>query len=706
MAIAYKSQGSGVATEASGGALSPLCPATVDVGDILIAHTGWEGTSNAPSTPTGWTLLGGPYTIESAHRHWVFGRIAQGNEDAAAVAFGSPAVTTVRTARVYSFSGRELGSITELVPSISFAHLSHATDPQMPTVTTTVTGAMAVACVWQADDNAQASATGESGGDWVEAVGEYVQSATTPDTGMGIQTCIPTANPGTVTGGTISTTDDPCGVIGFEIRPNPRVTAIRRGVGPPHELRLRRPPFPAEHPFYPAPAIPYTVELDGALTPVGGLVNAVSIIKAGPVTPGGLVLNATGKILTGETTPTGDLLANFYALTFIARTQSPGVPHELVRRRLPKRALGEVAAGQEFTLGVSGAVTPTAGLVNAVAKALSASTTPTGSLLKAVANFLAGAFTPTGSLAKGVGKPLAGAVTPSAAVLKTVGKGLSGTETPTGTVTDAVAIVLGGSETPTGNAAKGVGKILAGGITPTGTLTAIRQVVLLLAGAITPFGDLIKAVGKVTSGGFTPTGAIAKAVGKLLAAELQPTGSQSSGAGKGLGGEVTPTGARVSGVGKALSSETTPSGLLVKAVSKILAGGFTPSGFLDAVKSGGTAFFVSVGGTLSSSGALTKAVGKGLAGGFSPTALLLKAVSKFLGGSVTPSGTFTVGGFNLGHFDEPTPASAMLGEPSPTAAHFGQPSPTAALFNEPTPTAGHFDEPTANAGHFDEPTPT
>jgi len=238
LAIAYKSAGAGAVTEASGGALSPVCPATVDANDILIAHVGFEGTSATPDTPAGWTLLGGPYTIESAHRHWIFGKLAAGTEDGAAVAFGTPAITTVRVARVYSFSGWVSGTITQNVPAVSFAHLSHATDPQMPTVTTTIAGALAVACTFQADDNPQASATGESGGDWVEAVAEYVQSATTPDTALHIQTCTPTANPGTVTGGTVATLNDPCGVIGFEIRPS--VPAQSQAPRTMHQARQRR----------------------------------------------------------------------------------------------------------------------------------------------------------------------------------------------------------------------------------------------------------------------------------------------------------------------------------------------------------------------------------------------------------------------------------------------------------------------------------
>ena len=218
MAITYKSQGAGVATETSGAALSPLCPAVVDAGDILIAHVYWEGTTTAPSTPANWALLHGPEVIQSTiARHWVFGKIAAGTEDGSAVAFGNPAVTTQRGARVYSFAGRVSGTITDLV--VGFAATSHGTDPQMPTVTTTTAGGRAVALVAQNDNNTAASATGESGGDWTESVAEFV-AALTPGLMMQIQTCIPTADPGTVSGGSVATTNDPCGVIGFEVRPS------------------------------------------------------------------------------------------------------------------------------------------------------------------------------------------------------------------------------------------------------------------------------------------------------------------------------------------------------------------------------------------------------------------------------------------------------------------------------------------------------
>jgi hypothetical protein len=215
VAITYKSQGSGASTETSGAALSPLFPATVAAGDVVIAHVFWESDATAPSTPSGWTLLSGPHLIETTiARHWVFGRIADGSESGATVAFGAPSVTTQRAARLYSFTGRVSGTIVELVNG--FAHLSHATDPQMPTVTTTIAGALAVALVAQNDNNATGDATGETGGNWVEAVAEYTV-ALTPGLTLQIQTATPTGDPGTITGGSVATTNDPCGVIGFQI---------------------------------------------------------------------------------------------------------------------------------------------------------------------------------------------------------------------------------------------------------------------------------------------------------------------------------------------------------------------------------------------------------------------------------------------------------------------------------------------------------
>jgi len=231
MAVAPKSQGAGVSTETSGAALSPLCPAVVDAGDVLILHVFWEGTASAPSPPGDWTLLnpgGTAFLIETTiARQWFYGKIAAGTEDGAAVACGTPAVTTQRGARIYSFSGRLDGSIAALIGGIT--HTSHANDPQGPTVVTPIAGSLAVMLVAQNDNNAFAAIAGESGGSWAEMVAEYTV-ALTPGFSLGCQTCIPTSDPGTVSGGSDNTTNDPCGVIGFYIKPTAAQTISPGGI--------------------------------------------------------------------------------------------------------------------------------------------------------------------------------------------------------------------------------------------------------------------------------------------------------------------------------------------------------------------------------------------------------------------------------------------------------------------------------------------
>lgn len=222
MAIAYKSSGAGAGTETSGATLNLACPATVDANDILIAHLLFTGTVTAPSTPSGWDLLYGPADVgtTATARHWCYGRLADGSEDGSNVNFGNPAVTTGRAGRIYSFSGYSSGTLADVVPAASFSDIPHATDPQGPTVTTTVAGALAVALCCQDDNNTPPAITGMTGGTWAEQA-EYVNATWGPQgIQISINTCTPTADPGTVTGGAQVATNDESGTIGFEIRPN------------------------------------------------------------------------------------------------------------------------------------------------------------------------------------------------------------------------------------------------------------------------------------------------------------------------------------------------------------------------------------------------------------------------------------------------------------------------------------------------------
>lgn len=223
MAIAYKSAGAGASTESSGTTLNVPWPATVDANDIGVLHAYYEGVVTTPATPAGFALLGGPFGVTTVGRHYVYGKLAVGNEDGTNASLGSAAVTTMRSGRLYTLSGYESGSLAELIRVVEAT--THATDPQMPTVETRIAGALAAALVVQNDNNALGSATGESGGDWTEAVAEYV-AALNPGLVLQLQTCTPTANPGTVSGGAVAATDDPSGVIGLEIRPKPTTDLV------------------------------------------------------------------------------------------------------------------------------------------------------------------------------------------------------------------------------------------------------------------------------------------------------------------------------------------------------------------------------------------------------------------------------------------------------------------------------------------------
>lgn len=220
--VVYQDQGAGAATATSGAALSASCPATVNAGDILLAHVCYRDTSSSPSTPSGWTSLRGPENCGAptvGGRHWVFGKIADGSEDSASISFGTAGGTVVRHARIYRFTGDTWTgqTLTNIVAGFS-ASAGTSTSILDQDVTTPVDGCVAVNFVYRNDDlGALIPFTGESGGDWVEPVSEFTTSLGS-DGGMQIQTA-QMATAGTIGGGTFTTDSDPWGVIGCYVRP-------------------------------------------------------------------------------------------------------------------------------------------------------------------------------------------------------------------------------------------------------------------------------------------------------------------------------------------------------------------------------------------------------------------------------------------------------------------------------------------------------
>jgi hypothetical protein len=223
---AFKAAGAGTITITSGGACTPALPAGTVAGDVLIAHVFYGGSTAAPATPSGWSLLDGPDDLSTPAtngRVWVFGKKAVGGD--ADPAFGTQAVTTPRRARVYSFNGALDDTIANIVGGYDYG--TGTTTPVADTGVTTGADAedyLAVNLIAGSDDTlAPADFSGETGGNWATPGGAtpYTTTTGTPDTWMNLQVAV-VAPSTTINGGTgASTANDPWGVNGFYIRSAP-----------------------------------------------------------------------------------------------------------------------------------------------------------------------------------------------------------------------------------------------------------------------------------------------------------------------------------------------------------------------------------------------------------------------------------------------------------------------------------------------------
>lgn len=146
----------------------------VEAGHCLLLHIFVRNDTGEDPTVSGWTLLSGPDSSASpTSRQWVYGLIAAGTET------GTKSVTFAagshrKSARMYA-----IRNVVDLsVEDVSVTNGN--TDPiNMPSVTAGAAHRLAVAFIGADDDNAVGSSTGESGGDWTEAVAEYLGSTGT-----------------------------------------------------------------------------------------------------------------------------------------------------------------------------------------------------------------------------------------------------------------------------------------------------------------------------------------------------------------------------------------------------------------------------------------------------------------------------------------------------------------------------------------------
>jgi hypothetical protein len=209
--VTFVSAGTGSGTTTNP---TPTYPTGLQANDLLLVQVTVRDTSNTPTTPTGFTLLYGPDSTSSTGRQWIYYKFTTGTES------GTVTVTiggsNCKIARMYAFRNVALSSFTEGggFGSGNSRYIS------AQSVTTSDTGRLAISFVFVTNDNSVGSFAGETGGDWTEAVSEFITTA-------GSNGCVQLqsatmSSAGTISGGSYDMGyyySDPWGVRAFALIP-------------------------------------------------------------------------------------------------------------------------------------------------------------------------------------------------------------------------------------------------------------------------------------------------------------------------------------------------------------------------------------------------------------------------------------------------------------------------------------------------------
>ena len=243
-APSFVGAGSGVVWQ-SGAGLA-VTKAGCTVGNLVILQIGVDGNDTATlssisgvealdGTDNTWTTGPNSVAVTQLSAYWYLGR-ATGTTVSTAVASSSGPDTY---SRIYEFSGVATGTTlaTVIENGAGTAAAGGPTNAASITdvgVTTNDTDRLAINLVWVNDDNAVGSFTGETGGNWTEAVAEYAVTTGT-DMCLQLQTA-GMASAGTINGGSYSMgVADYWYVIGFALIPAPPLpiptVVIPQGIG-------------------------------------------------------------------------------------------------------------------------------------------------------------------------------------------------------------------------------------------------------------------------------------------------------------------------------------------------------------------------------------------------------------------------------------------------------------------------------------------
>ncbi len=190
---------------------TPSYPSGLRAGDLILLQVTVRDTTNTPSTPSGFKLLFGPDSTGTG-RQWIYYKFSDGTES------GTLTITIVgsscKMARMYAFRNVAPENFIEGGGFTSGTGLTISA----PSVTTYGIGRLALAFVFVNDDNAVGDFTGETGGNWQEAIPEFTTTAGDDGT-IQLQTAI-MVSPGTISGGSYAMlAADPWGVRAFALKP-------------------------------------------------------------------------------------------------------------------------------------------------------------------------------------------------------------------------------------------------------------------------------------------------------------------------------------------------------------------------------------------------------------------------------------------------------------------------------------------------------
>jgi hypothetical protein len=224
--VTYVDAGTG--SGGSGYYVYPTYPNGLQTNDLILLQVTVRDTTTTPTTPAGFTLLYGPDSTGTG-RQWIYYKFSDGTES------GSITVTIIgystKLARMYAFRNVALSSFTE---GGGFGSgLGSIINAQ--SVTTTGSNRLAVSFVFVNDDNAVGDFTGETGGNWQEAVSEFTYTYYYYgwDGCVQLQTAT-MASAGTISGGNYTMSySDPWGVRAFALKPKttPQPWTITEGSG-------------------------------------------------------------------------------------------------------------------------------------------------------------------------------------------------------------------------------------------------------------------------------------------------------------------------------------------------------------------------------------------------------------------------------------------------------------------------------------------